>query len=238
MKCPIARELKALLFAMTLLLATTANAEWVKSDTSIAWQQNGHVVWQFTYDPAKGKPFFHPLSPGSKSLTNFKPEDHPWHYGLWFSWKYINGANYWEEDKKSGRAEGATRWSEVQVEPRPDGSAQIQMNLAYTHPSGRVDLTEKRVLQVSAPSAQGDFTIDWSSTFVAGENGAEFGRTAMPGEPNGQVNGGYAGLSARLASKPVGVQVVTPRGIVENYASDRARPNALALQEYARKPGR
>jgi quercetin dioxygenase-like cupin family protein len=234
----ITRELKAILFAMTFLMAATAHAEWIRNDTSIAWQRDGHVLWQFTYDPAKGKPFFHPLSPGSQSLTNFKPEDHPWHYGLWFSWKYINGANYWEEDKKSGRAEGATRWSDVRVDPRADGSAQIQMNLTYTHPSGRVDLTETRVLQVSAPDPQGDFSIDWSATFVAGDEGVEFGRTAMPGEPNGQVNGGYAGLSARLASKPAQMTVVTPQGIVDNYASDRARPNALAIGANFTQAGR
>jgi quercetin dioxygenase-like cupin family protein len=210
-------------------LGPQAHAEWIKDSTSVAWQQNGKTIWKFSYDPAKGKPFFHPLVAGTESLTDFKPEDHPWHYGLWFSWKYINGANYWEEDRKSGQAQGATRWSNVRIDSRPDGSAEIRMDLSYTHPSGRVDLTESRVLMVSAPTAQGDFTIDWNSAFTAGLEGAELGRTAMLGEPDGQVNGGYAGLSVRLAGKPAQMTVVTPQGVIANYSSDRARPNALAI---------
>ena len=84
------------------------------------------------------------------TLTNFKPEDHPWHYGLWFSWKYINKANYWEEDRQTGKAEGATRCKTPAIETKPDGSALIKLNVTYTHPSGRVDMTESRVFKISA----------------------------------------------------------------------------------------
>ncbi len=224
-----ARRFRAFVLLPVMLASLPAHAQWLRDDTSIAWQREGKVLWKFSFDPAKGKPFFHPLAPGAESLTNFKPEDHPWHYGLWFSWKYINGANYWEEDRQSGRAQGMTRWSNVRIDPRADGGAEIRMDLTYAHPSGRIDLTEARVLNVSAPNAQGDYTIDWTSAFTAGEEGAELGRTPMPGEPDGQVNGGYAGLSVRLAGKPVQMQLITPEGSIDRYADDRARPNALAV---------
>jgi hypothetical protein len=129
-----------------------ARGDWQRDDATLAWRVDDHVVWQFSFDPRKGKTFFNPVSvAGGPTLTNFRPEDHPWHYGLWFSWKYINHANYWEEDRQSGKAEGATRWSPPGIETRPDGSATVRLEVTYTHPSGRVDLTETRELRISAP---------------------------------------------------------------------------------------
>ncbi|MDW7980599.1 MAG: DUF6807 family protein, partial [Verrucomicrobiales bacterium] len=195
-----------------------------------SWLHGTNVVWRFSFDTNRGKPFFHPLSVGSgPALTNFKPEDHPWHYGLWFSWKYINKANYWEEDRKTGRAEGVTRWAAPVIETTPDGSARITLELEYVHPSGRVDLTETRKINVSAPNPDGSYTIDWLAEFTAGPEGAFLDRTPMPGEPGGQINGGYAGLSLRLAGKPLGVSFVCSTGIVSRFEHDRARPSAPAL---------
>jgi hypothetical protein len=210
------------------LTPLTARAEWVRDSVSIAWRSNGATLWRFSFDPKSGKPFFNPIAlRGNPSLTNFKPEDHPWHYGLWFSWKYINHVNYWEEDRTSGQAAGSTRWSTPVIDARPDGSAKITMNVTYAKSTGEVDMTEARVLTVSAPSSDDSFTIDWDMRFKAGTNGAELDRTAMPGEPNGAVNGGYAGLSVRLA--PLTMSVVSTEGPVTEFSGSRARPNAAAV---------
>lgn len=218
--------------AVLIILAATAalRAEWRRTDTSLAWCTGAEPIWQFSFDPAKGKTFFHPLSLESgTSLTDFQPKDHPWHYGLWFSWKYINGANYWEEDRTTGRAEGQTTWSAPQIVTRPDGGATIRYDVAYTHPSGRVDLREIRELALSAPNAYGGYTIDWRSRFTAGDAGAELARTPMPTEPKGQVNGGYGGLGLRLASAPASITYVTADAAVQEFASERARPASPAL---------
>ncbi len=212
------------------LAAARTQAGWDRTETSLAWKNGASVVWRFSFDPKMGKPFFDPLGPvGGPSLTNFKPEDHPWHYGLWFSWKYINHVNYWEENRTSGKAEGLTSWTPPAIATEPDGRATIAMNVSYTHPSGRVDMTEAREIHVSAPDADGGYTIDWRSHFVAGPEGAELNRTPMPGEPGGQVNGGYAGLGARLASAPLAMSVVSTDGPITNFVSDRARPSAPAV---------
>ena len=218
-----------LLTVASALFSSLAHAQWQRDDTSISWRHDGQTLWRFSFDPQKGKPFFHPLAAAADNLTNFKPDDHPWHYGLWFSWKYINGSNYWEEDRQSGKAQGTTRWSVAGIDARPDGSALIRLDVTYTNPSGALDLKESRELQVSAPDAQGGYAIDWLSEFTAGEAGAVLGRTPMPGEPEGRVNGGYAGLSVRLAGAPAVMSVVTPEGPVEKFESDRARPTAAAI---------
>jgi hypothetical protein len=42
------------------------------------------------------------LSPGGALLTRDAPPDHPWHHGLWFAIKYVNGDNFWEEQPPYG----------------------------------------------------------------------------------------------------------------------------------------
>jgi hypothetical protein len=210
--------------------SSAARGTWQRTESSLAWKVGDSTLWRFSYDPKAGKPYFHPVSTeGGPSLTNFKPEDHPWHYALWFSWKYINHVNYWEENRVSGQAAGATRWSAPTIDARPDGSARITMRLTYARPTGEVDLTENRVLDVSAPAADGSYTIDWNMRFTAGKDGAALDRTPMPGEPNGVVNGGYAGLSARLAAAPATMAVMTTEGPVTEFRGERARPNAAAV---------
>jgi hypothetical protein len=90
--------------------------------------QKGQPVWQFNFGSNATKPFFHPVAlPGGPVLTWDQPGDHPWHRALWFSWKFINGINYWEEDPKTGVSAGRTRWSEPQIETRRDFSARIHL---------------------------------------------------------------------------------------------------------------
>jgi hypothetical protein len=188
------------------------------------------VLWQFSFDPKKGKTFFHPVTAGNGvSLTNFKPSDHPWHYGLWFSWKYINHVNYWEEDRTTGKAEGATRWTTPKIKTQKDGSATIQFNVNYINPSNQVDMMESRELKISAPKSDGSYTIDWSAKFTAGKNGAILDRTPLLGEPNGVVYGGYGGIGLRMASSPLTMSVVCSTGLVTHFESDRARPNATSV---------
>jgi hypothetical protein len=229
-RLPFRNYLAAFGVLVAALLPPTIRAEWQREDTTIAWVSGTNVFWRFSFDPSKGKPFFNPVAPGGRTpLNGFRPSDHPWHYGLWFSWKYINHVNYWEEDKTTGKAEGATRWDTPKIETRENGSAVIRMELRYVHPSNRVDLTESRTLIISAPADDGGFTIDWRAHFTAGPAGAVLDRTPMPGEPQGQVNGGYAGLGLRMAQHPVVMSVVSTAGEISEFKSDRARPDAPAV---------
>ena len=223
--CKAFLALLALIFAQNI-----ARADWQQTDTTLAWRLGTNVLWEFSFDTNKGKPFFHPLTTGGgPSLTNLKPADHPWHYGLWFSWKYINHVNYWEEDRTTGHAEGTTRWTKPKISLHKDGSADIELHLTYINPSNRVDLTERRGLVVSAPKTDGNYTIEWMAIFRAGDAGAVLDRTPMPNEPDGKVNGGYAGLGLRMTGQPFEMSVLCTTGAVTHFESDRARPNAPAL---------
>lgn len=231
---PACKAVSAVFLALALF-QPAAFGEWQRDDRSLAWVRGTNVFWRFSFDPARGKPFFHPVSPGgSTPLTNFRPADHPWHYALWFSWKYIDRAgeakhvNYWEENS-AGNAQGKTRWDPPTIETQTDGRATIRLKLRYVNPSGDTDMTELRELQVSAPDADGGFTIDWVARFTAGDKDLVLDRTPMPGEPGGAVNGGYAGLSARMVPLPITMSVITTAGPVERFVRNRARPNAAAV---------
>lgn len=64
----------------------------------------GHVAvrqgdggWTYQW-AARKRPFLHPVAtPSGKVLTRNAPEDHPWHHGLWFTIKFVNEENFWEE---------------------------------------------------------------------------------------------------------------------------------------------
>ncbi len=173
---------------------------WQKTDTSIALMNRGRAVWQFNYPKGDGKPYFHPVNlVDGTPLTWNSPPDHPWHRALWFSWKFIDGVNYWEEDPKTGQTQGRNELVSVSAAGADDFSARIAMTIAYHPPDKPAVMTEERVLTVSAPDADGRYWIDWQTTFRAGAKDVVLDRTPIRGEPNGVSWGGYAGLSVRLA---------------------------------------
>lgn len=182
---------------------------WQKDDQALALLQNDQVLWRFRYGPEDSKPCFHPLAlPDGADLTWFRPDDHRWHRGLWFSWKYINGVNYWEEDPRNGRSAGWTETLRTEVEPRPDHTARLLQELQYRPDRGDPVLREERTIDVTAPEADGSYALEWVSRFVAIRD-VVLDRTPLPDEPNGQVYGGYAGLSVRLVQSLEDVVVMT-----------------------------
>jgi len=173
---------------------------WVQTDTSVVLLNRREVVWQFNY-PDIGKPYFHPLNtPGGTSLTWIKPPDHPWHYGLWFSWKYINEVNFWEEDPQSGLSEGWTKVQDIRVLTNDDISASIFVQVGYGVAEENILLSEERRIDVSSPGPDSAYWIDWISTFTAEQN-VELERTPVPGQEGGVSWGGYGGLGYRIDTR-------------------------------------
>jgi len=172
---------------------------WEKTDTSVSLLNRGAAVWTFRYGPAAPKPYFHPVAlPGGPVLTWDRPADHTWHHGLWFSWKFLNGVNYWEEDP-NGVSAGHTSVRDVQTRTADDHSARIELKLEYGPPSQAAVLTEQRTIAISAPDATGSYYMDWTMEFTAGAADVRLDRTPLPQEPGRPSLGGYAGISLRWA---------------------------------------
>ena len=193
---------RALLLALLAATGHAAQVEWKRDPDATALLRDGRLVWRFRHAPGLTKPMFDPLAlSDGTALTWNAPPDHPWHHALWFSWKYLNQVNYWEEDKATGRSAGVTEWRNVNIETRPDGSARITMDLSYHAAGEPALLSERRRIEISAPGPDGRYHLDWSMTFRAMDRDVRIDRTPIPGEKDGKAFGGYAGLSIRFAKE-------------------------------------
>lgn len=179
---------------------TDADWQWTETDTSYALQRADRVLWQYNFNTTKGKPFFHPLcTPEGIPITALSPDDHPWHLGLWHSWKYINGLNYWEYKREAPWTyAGVTTIQSIEINKRADRSAEINLRLVYHPEDSAPVLDEIRHIRVSPPGAPGAYAIDYTMMYQAREKPVVLDRTPLENEPGGKKWGGYAGLSARM----------------------------------------
>ncbi len=184
---------------------------WEKASGEVAFRWNGAEVWRFRFGPEENKPYFDPVSiGGGPNLVWNAPPDHSWHHGIWFSWKYLNGVNYWEEEPDTGRPAGRTQVVDHEITTQDDGAADIRLALEYAY-EGDVVLREDRRIAVSAPETDGAYHIDWDALFTPVGGPVELDRTPIEGEPGGARGGGYAGLSVRLQNM-ANPQMIHPDG--------------------------
>jgi hypothetical protein len=68
---------------------------------SISLLVEGRLLFQYVYVPEvpeteAPRPYFHPLnSLAGDTLTNFRPNDHPWHHALSLTLNTVSGVNFW-----------------------------------------------------------------------------------------------------------------------------------------------
>lgn len=165
---------------------------WKQTDASLALMNGERIVWRLNYGKDLPKVYFDPVNlPDGTELVWLCPPDHEWHFALWFSWKELNGLNYWEQWNVAGQ--GRTELLQAQATAHADFSADFAMTVSY-HPDGKPTLlTEQRTIRVHPPDASGAYRIDWTSTFQAGAEDVH-----MKG---GTAGGGYAGLSVRISAR-------------------------------------
>jgi hypothetical protein len=165
-----------------------AKLHWKKGEHSVALLNGEQIVWQHNHDPQEGKPYIHPLATiEGEVLSALRPADHRWHRAIWWSWKAIDGVNYWEEDK-SGRSKGITTLRDVKVTCNSDFSARLLLDLAYHPPEQMPVLTEKRLLVFAAPDERGSYHVDWNARFTATTKDVVLNQNS------------YGGMAARLAA--------------------------------------
>ena len=151
-------------------------------------------IWRAVCDPKEPKPYVYPLATvDGIELTANKPADHIWHHSLWFAWKYINKINYWEPDKKTGLAAGRTNIKSATLRRGDDFSARVELAIEYAPLGQPPVMRETRVMEFTAPRADGSYAIDWDARFSVGDSEITLDRT-----PPKATSGGYAGLSLRF----------------------------------------
>jgi hypothetical protein len=79
---------------------------WLQLQPGIKLLNHGRMVWEHVHDKKIGKPYMRFGLLDGTELTrpwpvpkDYPKSDHVWHRALWWSWKMINGVNYWEENQ-------------------------------------------------------------------------------------------------------------------------------------------
>ena len=157
----------------------------------------GTLLWQLNHPKTGANPWFHPLAtPSGVEITRNRPWDHPWHRGLWFSWKYINDVNFWNEDPRTGEPAGRVALEFTGATTTPGGGTTADLRLTWSDPAGNDLLCERRCVTVGRVES-GCYRICWDSDFTAVADVA-LTRTPRLDEPGGYAHGGYAGLCLRV----------------------------------------
>ena len=167
----------------------------------------------YVADPAAApKPFVHPVTtPGGVELSTVSPPDHAWHRGLWFTFKFVDGDNFWEED----HAIGFGRQIHVSATA-----------LEWRRPDGSVAITETRSVERAPSAPAGSIVIDWTTSLTAVTD-VVLDRTPYT------TWGGYGGLTFRGRSDWSDTRVLLddgstqrrPEGIPSRWA-DLSGPTA------------
>jgi hypothetical protein len=146
---------------------------------------------------------------------------------LWWSWKFLNRLNYWEDDPNTWLAPGRNEIVKTAVIQLIDGSTLAQLNVSYHPPAKPEVLRENRTLKISPVDTKGGYQIDWTSTFTAADKDVLLDRTPILGQPQGVVWGGYAGLSVRLAKDAVKCKAIDSEGHTYNKEFNNAKARWL-----------
>ena len=108
------------------------------------------------------RPYVHPLTtPAGAVLTVEAPADHPWHHALWFTIKFVNGENFWEEYGEFGTLRTIATNESTSV----DGSIQeVVARLQWIAPDGEtVRAGETRTIRTTPLDADA-YAIDWTES--------------------------------------------------------------------------
>ena len=133
----------------------------------LALEHQGLTLWRYHFATNRRKPYFHPVTATSGAeLTCFEPWDHWWHRGLWFSWQFINGVNYWEEDVEDLGPKGSLEFvGPEDLDASPD-LAIVRTHYHYHPTPGDVVMHDSRIITIAVPDTQGRYTIDWDLAFT------------------------------------------------------------------------
>jgi hypothetical protein len=162
-------------------------------------------LWRYVYS-GKPKPYVHPIcTPAGHCLTLFEPHDHLWHRGLWFTIKFINGDNFWEEGEPFGSQRTLAPPS---ITHGPRGRIELRSELLWTHPRAHAAPTavfhEQRAIGFE-PLETAAYALDFATTLTA-QTDLLLDRTPFT------TWGGYGGLIVRGTRNWQATQLLFPDG--------------------------
>ncbi|EIQ00546.1 hypothetical protein OpiT1DRAFT_05092 [Opitutaceae bacterium TAV1] len=167
----------------------------------------------YRYRPESPKPGIHPLvTPRGHVLTGWQMSDHVWHRGLWFTIKFVNSDNFWEERAPFGRQ--VTCAGQPVLEPVGADGARITHKQQWISPSGDAVMEESRVIDTRLAD-DGVIVLDW-------DIGLRALRDVVLDRTPFTTWGGYGGFSLRASREMHEVDFLLPDGkTVSSISGDR-----------------
>lgn len=127
-------------------------------------------------------------TPAGHTLTRNAPEDHPWHHGLWFTIKFVNEENFWEEYD----AYGVLRHDDEPTVIEDGDAVTVAGALTWTRPDRETVALREDRRWTYRPLDDDAYALDFETALVA-PTAVVYDRTEFT------TWGGYGGLALRGA---------------------------------------
>lgn len=137
-------------------------------------EPGGALLWRYTYEPGtpadeSPRPYAHPVhGPTGEVLTNFRPNDHPWHHGLSLTLTSVDGVNFWGGPSyraADGYRHRGDQGAQVHREWIALAPERMEETVEWCGPAGQgALLSERRVL--STALVRNGWSLRWTSTLV------------------------------------------------------------------------
>ena len=119
-------------------------------------------LWKYVYS-GRPKPYFHPVRTlAGHELSLFEPHDHVWHRGLWFTFKFVNGENFWEE----GDVQGTQRLPNPPTVRHDARRTFIEHAAHWARPDGETVAIDERRRIAFVPLDDTAYALDFATTLT------------------------------------------------------------------------
>lgn len=143
--------------------------------------------WEYVWGGVP-RPFVHPVStPAGHVVSLDAPDDHWWHHALWFTIKFVDGENFWEEYDEFGLL--------VQSEPpsitsTDDDGLRAESRIDWQRPGGAGTAVRETCVMEHRRLGGDAYAMDWDVRLTPATD-VTFDRTPFT------TWGGYGGLTLR-----------------------------------------
>jgi hypothetical protein len=180
-----------------------------ETDRAVSVNVDGRLLCRYVYRPdtplvEAPRPYFHPInSLAGETLSNFRPNDHPWHHGLSMTLNHVSGANFWGgptcvkgqgyQMLNNHGAQQHVSWQSLELGSE---TATLVHTLDWVHAGDRL-FSEKRFITIAVQSSAKSWSIRWRSHITNTS-----GRVLALGNPHsdgGLAGSHYTGLAFRGA---------------------------------------
>lgn len=206
-------------------MVSESQLEFTVDDGTVSIRQDDLLLARYNADTKASKPGFDvvalPAQAGETSGENLvvsAPHDHPWHLGLFFCQKLIDGLNCWESEglKRGGRPYGYAVNESIDVEETDDGDG-VAITQEATWKTGNDEelLGDERTITVFDPASTdgsaserperdetAGYLLTWTQRLTAIDETRRLSSET--------IHGHYSGLSVRFARSLTDGRVLLP----------------------------